>query len=52
MFTYFEKPDDIKDEVELDLSICHRVAEELGGELYRDDRYEHGTRMVLVLPIQ
>lgn len=52
MFTYFEKPDDIKDEVELDLSICHRVAEKLGGDLYRDERYEHGTRMVLVLPIQ
>lgn len=52
MFTYFDNPDDIMDEVELDLSICHRVAEELGGELYRDDRYEHGTRMVLVLPIQ
>ena len=52
IFSFFEKPDDMKDEVELDLAICHRVAVKLGGDLYRDDYYVNGTRMVLVLPLR
>lgn len=51
LFSYFERPDDMKDEAELDLSICHRLAEKLGGELLRDAYYTGGTRMVLVLPL-
>ena len=52
IFTYFEKPDDIKDEAELDLSICHRLAEKLGGQLIRDSRYTNGTRIKLELPLR
>lgn len=51
LFSYFEKPDDLQDEAELDLSICRRVAESLGGELLYDERYEQGTRLMLILPL-
>ena len=50
MFSYFERPDDMKDTTELDLSICQRVAEKLGGQLIYDENYRQGTRFMLVLP--
>lgn len=52
IFSYFEKPDDLQDEAELDLSICGKVAENLGGVLQYDGRYQKGTRMVLILPLR
>ena len=52
LFSYFERPDDIKDKAELDLSICQRIAEKLGGELLYDEKYQFGTRFMLVLPIR
>ncbi|MBQ7419633.1 MAG: HAMP domain-containing histidine kinase [Prevotella sp.] len=53
LFSWFEEPDDMNDEAELDLSICHRVAEQIGGTLYMDSHYQRrGTRMVLTLPIR
>ena len=52
IFSYFEQPDDLQDEAELDLSICRRVAESLGGELLYDERYEQGTRLMLILPLR
>ena len=51
IFSYFEQPDEMKDEAELDLSVCQRLAEKLGGELVYDERYRKGTRMLLVLPL-
>jgi K+-sensing histidine kinase KdpD len=52
LFSFFDEPDDIKDEVEMDLSICQRVAEKLGGHLLLDPIYKKGTRMLLVLPLR
>ena len=52
LFTYFEEPDDMKDEAELDLSVCRRLAEKLGGDLIYDDSYQEGTMMLLVLPLR
>ena len=51
LFSYFEKPDDLQDEAELDLSICGKLAEKLGGALLYDDSYQGGTRMKLLLPM-
>ncbi len=52
IFTYFEEPDNLADEAELDLSICQRLAEKLGGELIYDETYQNGTRLLLVLPLK
>jgi K+-sensing histidine kinase KdpD len=52
LFTYFEEPDDMKDEAELDLSVCRRLAEKLGGDLIYDDSYQERTMMLLVLPLR
>jgi K+-sensing histidine kinase KdpD len=52
IFTYFEKPDDLQDEAELDLSVCGRIAENLGGQLRHDARYQNGTRLMLILPLR
>lgn len=53
MFSWFETPEDMNDEVELDLSICQQIAHKLGGMLVRDEQYQRqGTRMLLVLPLK
>ena len=53
MFTWFDNPEDMNDEAELDLSICQRVAQKLGGVLLMDERYtRQGTRMMLILPLK
>lgn len=53
LFSWFERPDDMRDEAELDLSICKRLAGKLGGTLYIDEFYRRqGTRVVLVLPLR
>ena len=52
LFTWFDQPDDMNDAAELDLSICHRVAQKVGGTLYMDEHYgRKGTRFVLILPL-
>ncbi len=52
LFTWFEEPDDMGDEAELDLSICQRVAHQMGGILQMDEHYaRRGTRIVLILPL-
>lgn len=52
LFTWFEDPEDMNDEAELDLSICQRVAQKMGGTLRMDERYaRRGTRFVLILPL-
>ena len=53
LFSWFEAPDDMKDEAELDLSICQKVAHQLGGILQITSTAEQvGTRMVLLLPVR
>ena len=52
IFTWFEEPDKAFDEAELDLSICQRLAQKLGGYVAHDNQNTHGTRMLLVLPLK
>lgn len=52
LFSWFEDPEDMADEAELDLSICQRLARKLGGVLEHDETYANGTRMLLVLPLK
>lgn len=53
LFSWFESPDDIQDDVEIDLSICRRVAQKIGGELIMDENYQRrGTRFVLIVPLR
>lgn len=52
VFEWFNKPTEVLDDAELDLSIAKRVAEKLGGVLQIDDHYSEGTRMILCLPLK
>jgi signal transduction histidine kinase len=53
LFSWFDTPDDMNDEAELDLSICQRLAQKLGGALEYDTTYHSGgTRMLLILPLK
>jgi len=54
LFTWFEKPDEERDnaDAELDLSICQKLAQKLGGELQVDPMQQEGTRMMLLLPLK
>lgn len=52
LFTWFDAPDDMMDEAELDLSICRKLAEKLGGQMMHDNQQSSGTRMVVVLPLK
>ena len=52
LFSWFERPDDMLDDAELDLSICQKMAQKLGGSVQFDERQQKGTRMVLLLPLK
>jgi len=52
IFTFFEEPDHLYDDAELDLSICQKLAKSLGGNLVHDVEYQKGTRMKLILPLR
>ena len=52
MFSWLENPEDLNDPVEIDLCIAQRIAAKIGGIIRLDEKYQHGTRMMLVLPIQ
>lgn len=52
LFTWFESPDDMKDEAELDLSISQKLAQKLGGTLRVETTPDKGTHMMLVLPLR
>ena len=52
LFSWFEKPDDLMDDAELDLSICQRLAQKLGGIVRVDTHQQNGTRMLLQLPLK
>ena len=51
LFSWFDEPDNMHDEAELDLSICQKLAEKLGGSIRLDERRQHGTRVMLLLPL-
>lgn len=51
VFAWFDSPAEGMDQAELDLSICQRLAEKLGGRMVIDARYDQrGTRVLLLLP--
>lgn len=52
IFTWFDTPEDMFDAAELDLSICMKLANKLGGELQLDQMHQRGTRVLLLLPIK
>ena len=52
LFKWFDNPDVMSDEVELDLSVAYRLAEKIGGNLHYDTTYTKGTRMEFVFPVR
>ena len=52
LFSWFEAPESMADEAELDLSICQKLAQKLGGVMEIDERHQNGTRVVLILPLE
>jgi len=52
LFKWFDNPDSMSDEVELDLSVAYRLAEKIGGNLHYDTTYTKGTRMEFVFPVR
>lgn len=52
LFTWFDKPDMLSDVVEFDLSVAHRLAGKIGGNLHWDSTYTKGTRMEFVFPVR
>ena len=52
MFKWYNDPEDMYDETEIDLSVSQRLASKLGGYLHWDDTYKNGTRMEFILPVR
>jgi signal transduction histidine kinase len=52
LFNWFNNPDDVFDETEIDLSVSQKLASKLGGFLHWDDTYKNGTRMEFILPVR
>lgn len=52
LFNWFDNPDTMTDEVELDLSIAYRLADKIGGNLRWDSTYVKGTRMEFTFPVR
>lgn len=51
LFTWFEQPDESRDNAELDLSIVSKLAERIGGFARFDSNYSEGTRILIELPV-
>lgn len=51
IFSWFEKPEYMRDEAELDLSIAQKLAFRLGGFIELDENYHEGTRLKCFIPI-
>lgn len=52
LFSWYNNPDGVADETEIDLSVLQRLASKLGGLLHYDDTYTNGTRMEFIVPIR
>ena len=48
LFHWFDKPEDAKDDAEIDLSIIFKLALKIDGYLEYDQSYTQGTRMKLI----
>lgn len=49
IFNWFERPEETKDDAEIDLSIAQRLAMKLGGIIRIDEGYTKGTRVSFIL---
>lgn len=52
LYDWFERPDEHRDECELELSIAQKMVMKLGGFVHADSQYHGGTRMEIVLPVR
>lgn len=52
MFKWYNNPDDIHDDTEIDLSISQQIASKIGGYLHWDETYKNGTRIEFILPVR
>ena len=48
LFHWFDRPEDAKDDAEIDLSILFKLALKIDGYLEYDQSYTQGTRMKLI----
>ena len=52
MFKWYNNPDDIYDDTEIDLSISQQIASKIGGYLHWGETYRNGTRIEFILPVR
>ena len=52
IFQWYNDPDSIYDETEIDLSVSQRLASKIGGYLNWDNAYKNGTRIEFILPVR
>jgi len=52
LFSWFDEPDGMNDEAELDLSIAQRLVQRIGGQLVHDGTCLEGTRMLVLIPVK
>ena len=52
MFNWFDKAEDLENDIEIDLSITQKLATKIGGIVRLDEYYHQGTRMLFILPLR
>ena len=52
LFNWYNDPDDVFDETEIDLSVSQKLASKVGGLLHWDETYKNGTRFEFILPVR
>ena len=52
LFKWYNDPDDVFDETEIDLSVSQKLASKVGGLLHWDETYKNGTRIEFILPVR
>ena len=52
LFNWYNDPDDVFDETEIDLSVSQRLASKIDGFLHWDETYKNGTRIEFILPVR
>ena len=52
LFNWYNDPDDVFDETEIDLSVLQKLASKVDGLLHWDETYKNGTRIEFILPVR